>query len=74
LNEGQQRKRMSALHLRLNDVRLVRELYFTRKAYRMSAVSIARKFEIDRRTLYKWCRLTEGEMAALERQRVESTV
>jgi len=57
---------MSALHLRLNDVRLVRELYFTRKAYRMSAAEIAHKFEIDRRTLYKWARLTENEMRDLE--------
>jgi len=57
---------MQPLHLRLDDVKLVRELYFTRKAYRMSAVSIARKFEIDRRTLYKWCRFTDGEMRDLE--------
>ena len=57
---------MSALHLRLNDVKLVRELYFTRKAYRMSATEIARKFEIDRRTLYLWVKLTETDLADLE--------
>jgi len=63
---------MQPLHLRLNDVKLVRELYFTRKAYRMSAVYIARKFEIDRRTLYFWIRLTDAEMRDLETRRNQS--
>jgi len=63
---------MQPLHLRLDDVKLVRELYFTRKAYRMSAVSIARKFEIDRRTLYFWIRLTDAEMRDLETRRNQS--
>ena len=60
---------MQPLHQRLDDVKLVRELYFTRKAWNMSAVSIARKFEINVRTLYSWINLSDVDIRALEQRR-----